>query len=203
MTSGLRKQRRYSAKASSENRLGRAADREGRMHAPMWRRKNSGSAPMSRSGKPGAGRGSTSGIPPSPRGGRRSRTVRRWARCRGPRACGPAPRGRAPCDRPAPPAVVAGHEERREAEPLHHRYLVGGHRALAVGPVVLGIGRVRAVPVAAEVRRDHGEVLGEARGDPVPHDLVLRIAVEEQEWRPGPSSHQIDLPPRRSGCARA
>ena len=42
----------------------------------------------------------------------------------------------------APPAVVAGHEERREAELLHHLHLVGGHRALAVSPAVLGIGRV-------------------------------------------------------------
>ena len=77
----------------------------------------------------------------------------------------------------APSAVVAGHEERREAEVLHHLHLVGGHRALRVGPVVVGIGRVRAVPVSPEVGRDHGEVRGEARGNFVPHGFVLRVAV--------------------------
>ncbi len=93
----------------------------------------------------------------------------------------------------APAAVMAGHEERREAEPLHHLYLVGRHRALRVRAVVVSIRRVRAGAVSAQVGRNHGEVPGQTRRDLVPHGLVLRVAVEEEQWRPGTSAHQVDL----------
>ena len=48
-------------------------------------------------------------------------------------------------------AVVAGDGEATEAEPAHHRHLVGGHRSLRSRPHGRDRGRLRRVAVAAEV----------------------------------------------------
>ncbi len=89
-------------------------------------------------------------------------------------------------------AVVPDHGEAVEAELLHHPHLIRGHGALRVGRVVgrgLGLG---AVAVAAQVGGDHGEGSGEARRHPVPHDVGLREAVEQEKGRARAAGHQVD-----------
>ena len=49
---------------------------------------------------------------------------------------------------------------------------------------------LRGVAVAPEFGGDDGEVLGEPGGDLVPHDVGLRVVMEQQERGP--------LPPRRT-----
>ena len=61
-----------------------------------------------------------------------------------------------------------------------------GHRALGVAGVVRRRrAACRAVAVAAQVGRDHGEPLGQGRGHPVPAGVRLRVAVQQQQRGPG------------------
>ncbi len=82
-------------------------------------------------------------------------------------------------------AVVAGQEETRMAEALHHLDHVFGHDAKAVidefGP---GLGE-RAVAVAAQIGEHHVVVFREPRGDRVPQHVIVRIAVQQQQGRAG------------------
>jgi hypothetical protein len=103
--------------------------------------------------------------------------------------------------RDAAAAVVAGDHEAVEAELGHRRDLVGGGRALAVAGVVVAVGGMAAVAVAAQVAGDHGEALGQPGRHLVPHEMGLRIAVQQQERRPRASAHQVDLA-LRGGDAR-
>ena len=83
--------------------------------------------------------------------------------------------------RDAAAAVVAGHRELVEAEIAHHDHLVARHGALGV-PLVPGAARgLAAVPVAAEVGEDYRVVFGEGGSDVMPHDVGLRIAVQQQD----------------------
>jgi len=54
--------------------------------------------------------------------------------------------------------------------------------------------RLRALAVAAQVRRDDGEALCETGCDRVPHHVRLRVPVEQEERRPGtaPANAQLD-----------
>jgi hypothetical protein len=77
-------------------------------------------------------------------------------------------------------AVVSHHGELLKAQLAHHQHLVPGHRALGVGLVVAAARGLAAVPVAAQVGEDHGVVFGEDGGDVMPHDMGLRVAVQQQ-----------------------
>ena len=57
--------------------------------------------------------------------------------------------------------------------------------------------RLRAVAVAAQVGGDDREALGEPRRDLVPHDVGLRVAVQEQQRRAG-AARQTAISARRS-----
>jgi hypothetical protein len=83
----------------------------------------------------------------------------------------------------APAAIVPGHAEALEAELPHDREAVARHRPLGVGLVIGRRRRLRALPVAAQVDGDDGEVLREPRRHPVPRHVRLRVAVQEQERR--------------------
>jgi hypothetical protein len=89
-------------------------------------------------------------------------------------------------------AVVPGEPEALEAERRHRPDHVGRARALAVGGVLRVRGRLAAVAVAAEVRADHGVAPGQRRRDAMPHDVGLRVAVQEQERRPGAADPHVD-----------
>ena len=75
--------------------------------------------------------------------------------------------GGAPCDTSA--AVVT--DDRKALEPESPRMTsisIERHGALRVVGVILAVGRLAAVAVAAQVGHDHGEALGEARRNLVP-----------------------------------
>jgi hypothetical protein len=80
-------------------------------------------------------------------------------------------------------AVVAHDGELVEAELAHHQRLVPRHRALGVGLVRRAAGRLAAVAVTAQVGQDDRMILGENRGDVMPHDVGLRVAVQQQHGR--------------------
>ena len=77
--------------------------------------------------------------------------------------------------------VVADDGELVEAELAHDLDLVCRHRALGVGLVDMAARGLAAVAVAAEVGEDDGVVFGEDGGDVMPHDVGLRVAVEQQD----------------------
>ncbi len=81
-------------------------------------------------------------------------------------------------------AAIVSHETKvREALRAHQFDLVGRHRTLRIVDAALTAGGLRRIAVPAEVAADHGESLGEARRDPVPHHVRLRVAVQQQDWR--------------------
>jgi len=94
--------------------------------------------------------------------------------------------------RDARTAVVTDDGEALEAERAHDRDLVVRHRALRVRPVVGRRGRLVARAIAAQVGHDHREVGGQGRSDLVPHDVRLRIAVQQQQRRPVARPAQVD-----------
>jgi hypothetical protein len=79
---------------------------------------------------------------------------------------------------------VADDREAGEAEVLHHPDHVRGHRALRVRRVVGRARRRAARAIAAQVRADDAEPVGERRGHAVPHELRLGEAVEQEDRRP-------------------
>jgi hypothetical protein len=94
-------------------------------------------------------------------------------------------------------AVVANHGELVEAELAHDQRLVPRHRALGVGLMGRAARRLAAVAIAAQVGEDDRMILGEDRGDVVPHDVGLRVAVQQQDGRAAlVASHQcVDSDP--------
>ena len=77
--------------------------------------------------------------------------------------------------------VVAPQEERVEPQVAH-----GVHQVLRLSPlgVVEVVGAalgLAAVAVAAQVRRDHREILRQPRRNLVPHGMRLRVTVQQQE----------------------
>ena len=92
---------------------------------------------------------------------------------------------------PGPP-IVAHHGELVEAELAHDEDLVAGHRALGVRLVVMAARGLAAVAVAAQVGEDYGVVFGEDGGDVMPHDVGLRVTVEEQYRGAGAAGEGVD-----------
>ena len=77
--------------------------------------------------------------------------------------------------------VVTRHGKALKAELAHHQDLVVGHRALGVGIVSRTARRLAAVAEAAQVGEDDHVVLGQDGGHVVPHDVGLRVAVQQQD----------------------
>ena len=71
-------------------------------------------------------------------------------------------------------AVMPGDGEALEAEMAHEGDLVARHRPLRIGLVIRRRRRLGAVAIAAQIRRDHGEIPRQPRRDLVPHDVGLR-----------------------------
>ena len=90
-------------------------------------------------------------------------------------------------------AVVAGHAELLEAEMLHHFDLVLRHAAERIIAVIFAPARFSAVAVAAQIGRDHGEILREPRRDEMPVRVRERVAVNQQYRRPAAAVTQIDF----------
>jgi hypothetical protein len=80
-------------------------------------------------------------------------------------------------------AVMADHGEAVVAELAHHENLVPCHRPLGVRVVGRAARRLAAVAISAKVSEDDRMMLSQDGGDVMPHDVGLRVAVEQQDWR--------------------
>ena len=92
-------------------------------------------------------------------------------------------------------AVVADDREALEAELAHEPDLVGGHRPLGVRRVVGRRGGAGRVAVPTQVGEDHRVPVGEPRRDAVPHDVGLRVAVQQQDRRAVTTHLGVDARP--------
>jgi len=98
---------------------------------------------------------------------------------------------------------VAGDGEAVEAQRRHSLDLVEGEGPLRIAHVVGSGGGLGAVAVAAQIGDDDGERGGQARGELAPHQMGLRVAVQQQERRSAAAGHQVDLGARgRDPAAR-
>ena len=89
-------------------------------------------------------------------------------------------------------AVVAGDGEPLEAERRHRLDLILGQGTLRIIDVIRPSRRLRAVAVAAQIGDHDSELDGEARSQFAPHQMGLRVAVQQQERRSGAPGHQVD-----------
>src|SRR5580704_17049685 len=79
---------------------------------------------------------------------------------------------------------------------VHHFYLVERHVAFRVVGVILAIRWFAAVAIATQVGSHNGEFPGQSRSDFVPHDVCLRVAMQEQHRRTLAARNYVD------SCAR-
>src|SRR6185369_17351030 len=93
----------------------------------------------------------------------------------------------------APAAVMPRDGEALEAEMAHEGDLVPRHGPFGIWLVVRRRRRLAAAAIAAQIRRDHGEIPRQPRRDLVPHDMGLGMAMEQQQRRPGAAMTQADL----------
>jgi len=100
--------------------------------------------------------------------------------------------------RPRAP-IVTGDHELLEAELVHDVDLVLRHAPERVVAVIGQAAGLAAVAVAAQVGRDNGEIVREARGHEAPVVVRERIAVQEQDRRTRAADHATD---RHLGIAR-
>ena len=89
-------------------------------------------------------------------------------------------------------AIVPGDVKPPKPQSFHHLHLILCHGALGVGEVRRVGGGLAAVTVTAQVAGDDGETLRQPRRDPVPHDVRLRIAVQQQQRRPRAADHGVN-----------
>src|SRR5262249_15194038 len=90
-------------------------------------------------------------------------------------------------------AVVAGDAEMLETEGGHDLYLVLRHGALGKGGMLTVALRPATVAVAAQVWRHDREVRRQQRRHPMPADMRLRKAMQEQQRRAASAEREIDL----------
>ena len=77
---------------------------------------------------------------------------------------------------------------------LHHFHLVLRHAAERIIAVIFAPARFSAVAVAAQIGRDHGEILREPRRHEMPVHVRERVAVNQQQCRrPVAAVTQIDF----------
>jgi hypothetical protein len=88
--------------------------------------------------------------------------------------------------------VVAGDGEVLMPQRHHRLHLVERHCALGVGGMVTRRSGPQRVPIAAQIGGDDGEVLRQQRGGRTPHEMRLRVAVEQQERRTRAADHGAD-----------
>ena len=96
--------------------------------------------------------------------------------------------------RDAPPRSWPTSRKRAKPSVAHQLDLIRRHRALRVADVACAAVGLRRIAVAAEVGAHDGEALREARRDPVPHRVRLRITVQQQERRPAAADIRSGFP---------
>ena len=92
----------------------------------------------------------------------------------------------------APSPVVPDDRKTLEAEMPHNGNLVTRHGPFRIGLVIRGRRWLGASAVTTQVGRHDSEVFRQPRRHPVPDDMRLRIAVEEQQRRTGAADAQTD-----------
>ena len=88
--------------------------------------------------------------------------------------------------------VVAAQQKGIESQGLHDFYLVQGHRPLGVVGVLLVAFGFAAVAVASQVCGHDSEILGKPGSDFVPHDVSLRVPVEQQQGRAAAANYAVN-----------
>ena len=79
-------------------------------------------------------------------------------------------------------AIVAGNKEVLEAKVAHKGDLILRHGPFGVGYMVKCRRRFTALAVAAQVGGDDCKIPCQARRNRVPHNMGLRMSVQEQQW---------------------
>lgn len=92
----------------------------------------------------------------------------------------------------APAAVVPHDGESGEPEGAHRLDHAGGHAPLGVGAMTVVGSGTGAGAVAGEVRGYDAEAPGKLAGDPVPGEMRLGVAVQQEQRRAGAGSRQGD-----------
>ena len=87
-----------------------------------------------------------------------------------------------------------------ETEACHQRHHIGGHCALGIRRMIRADRRLGRIAIAAQIRRDHSEITCQNGGHTMPHGMGLRIAVQQQERRPGTGTAQPDALPIGFAC---
>jgi hypothetical protein len=85
--------------------------------------------------------------------------------------------------RSAGTAIMGQHPKTLEPQCPHHFDLIGCHRPETLLRVVGAHDRLIGIAIAAQIRHDHGEVLSQAWGHPMPERPSLRVPMEQQQRR--------------------
>jgi hypothetical protein len=100
-------------------------------------------------------------------------------------------------------AVMPGDREALVPEHSHGLHLVGGKRAFGVRGVIGGRRRPERRAVPGQVGGDDREPVGQSRRGGVPHEVRLRVAVQEQQRRSSAADAREDHTPDVSSSCSA
>ena len=78
--------------------------------------------------------------------------------------------------------VMTADAEAHMAEISHHRDDILAHFALGIERAAVAVGRTRPT-IAAQVHDDHPEAMRQLWRQPMPHDVALGKAVQQEQWR--------------------
>ena len=79
-------------------------------------------------------------------------------------------------------SIMAEDMRRRDTQGVHQGDDILCHLPLGVDGVIRVVGRSIAFAIAAQIGNDHVEFLGKLRRDALPAVVVLRIAVQKEQW---------------------
>jgi len=81
--------------------------------------------------------------------------------------------------------IMPSDREARKPKPLHDDHHVLRHGSLRIGRMIRSGNRATTASVAAKVGADDGKIAGKHGRDAAPHQVCLRKAVQQENWRPG------------------
>ena len=90
------------------------------------------------------------------------------------------------------PLVVADYSELFKTEVRHDFDLVLSHGAFGIIGMIRSVCGLAAVSVAPQIGGHDGKPLGQPRRHFVPHDMSLRITVQQQHRRPASAHDRVD-----------
>jgi hypothetical protein len=91
--------------------------------------------------------------------------------------------------------IMACHRELVVSQSVHHLDQVVAEPSFRMGGVILCHGGPEGGAVPGQIRGDDGVLAGQRVSDRVPHDVALRIPVQEQHRWPAAADAGEDVPP--------